>query len=93
MTIWGWTAVIEYTKLNDQMIKRAMALYGFPRPVRVRKGNSTINVWDEPLVSEWMRRNHMTYFMQRHRKKLQQNIPPACAPAEVMLSSGLPLSP
>lgn len=72
MTLWGWAAVIEYTQLNDQLIRRAMGHYGFPKPVRVRQGSKTICVWDQPLVSEWMNRSKMLYFMQQRRRRLAE---------------------
>lgn len=71
MTIWGWPALIEYTGLTDTLIKRAMGIYGFPKPVKVRKGKTLVNVWDEPLVSEWLNRSHMLYFMQKRRDELR----------------------
>lgn len=72
MTIWGWAALIEYTQLNDQLIRRAMGHYGFPRPVKVQHGGRFVCVWDKPLVSEWLRRSHMLYFMQERRAKLRE---------------------
>lgn len=71
MTIWGYDALKEVTHLDAPLVRRAMAHYEFPRPVKVRNGSRSCNVWDKNLISEWMRRNHMLYFVKaaRDRKK------------------------
>lgn len=67
VTIWGYAPLKDFTHLEADLVRRAMAHYQFPRPVKMREGSVTRYVWDKNLVSEWMRQNHMLYFVRNAR--------------------------
>lgn len=58
----GWAAVKAYTCLSENMLRRALGLYGFPPPRIVRIGSTKNKVWNEEEVLAWM-------FANEHKHK------------------------
>lgn len=52
--ILGWEALYNYTGMSDQILRRSMALYGFPKPNKKREGSRLSNVWSRKAVAAWL---------------------------------------
>lgn len=61
----GWEALYSYTLLNDQLLRRAIGLYGFPRPQKLRRGSILLNAWDKNEVLDWMIANQQISFVKK----------------------------
>lgn len=86
MMIRGWIELTDFTGLKDSILRRAMALYGFPEPVKVREGKKAINTWCPQQVAAWMRKHQLDIGTRGDVKISQQ-------PAGINLPSGIPSHP
>ena len=61
----GWGELIEACNLSDETIKRLIAHYEFPRPIKVRTGKTLKNYWSKQTVELWFE----TYKIQTVRQR------------------------
>lgn len=88
----GWDALYSYTFLNDQLLRRAIGLYGFPRPKKIRRGSSNINTWDKNEVLDWMIANQQIPFVKKALLLKAENHAPEVF-AEIRAQSDTPQPP
>jgi predicted DNA-binding transcriptional regulator AlpA len=50
----GWLELQKETGIGYQRLRRLVALYGFPKPNKLREGRYYIYVWDKAEVASWL---------------------------------------
>jgi predicted DNA-binding transcriptional regulator AlpA len=53
----GWEELVKVTGIGDSVLRRAMALYEFPKPIKTREGSKSVNVWVYREVHMWLLQN------------------------------------
>lgn len=50
----GWDELLQGIPLKEAFIRRALAYYRFPKPMRTREKGYTVNVWNKEEIATWM---------------------------------------
>ncbi len=50
----GWQELFELTGMKYEILRRMIALYGFPRPEKRREGSIIFYIWNEAEVLTWL---------------------------------------
>lgn len=53
----GWRELYDFSLMEDSALRRAMALYSFPRARKVREGSRLHHCWCKNEVLEWLTEN------------------------------------
>jgi hypothetical protein len=50
----GWPALREFTQYSEQFLRKATAMYGFPKAAKFRDGHKLFNAWNKKDVGAWI---------------------------------------
>ncbi len=51
----GWRELRGYTQMTDNLLRRAIGLYDFPKPLKIRQQSNLWCTWDRDAVETWLR--------------------------------------